>query len=479
MDDPKATSRRNFIKLATATTLVAGASDDVLGSAKTHLIEPRVRQPLSPSANDRIRIATIGVGGQGTADTNAALRRTGSADGPAAPSAQGPGVELVAVADLYDGRLAHAREVWGKQLFTTRDYREILARADVDAVIVATPDHWHTHIAVDAMKAGKDVYLEKPMVQDLDEGKVLIDTSRETNRILQVGSQRISSIVYQKAKDLYKAGAIGELNLVEAWWNRNSALGAWQYTIPPDASPKTVDWDRFLGKARKAPFDPVRFFRWRNYRDYGTGVAGDLFVHLFSGLHFVLSATGPTRVMSTGGLRYWRDGRDVPDVMLGIYEYPQTATHPGFNLSLKVNFADGGGGEEGFRFVGSEGVMTIGKGVTITRKPISKEPGVSAYTFPKATQDTIQKEYRAKYPENLKELGVTREETYVAPQGYSDSVDHLANFLDAVRMRKPVVEDAVFGFRAAGPALLTNLSYFNGRSYEWDPEKLRVKANVG
>ena len=477
MDDPKGTSRRNFIKLATATTLMAGASRDVLGSGSTHLIEPHEQQTQTASPNDRVRIATIGVGGQGMADTNAALRRTGAAaDAPSVPSPQGPGVEVVAVADLYDGRLTRAQELWGKQLFTTRDYREILARPDVDAVIIATSDHWHKNIAVAAMKAGKDVYLEKPMVQDLDEGKGVIETARETKRILQVGSQRLSSIVYQKAKELYNSGAIGELNVVEAWWNRNSALGAWQYTIPPDASPQTVDWERFLGNAPKVPFDLVRFFRWRNYRDYGTGVAGDLFVHLFSGLHFVLSSPGPTRVMSTGGLRHWKDGRDVPDVMLGLYEYPKTATHPGFNLSLKVNFADGGGGEDGFRFVGSEGMMTIGKGVTVTRKPLSKEPGLSMNTFPKAMQDAIQKEYRVKYPENLKELDATREEIYVTPQGYSDLVDHFTNFLDAVRTRKPVAEDAVFGFRAAGPALVTNLSYFKGRSFEWDAEELKVKT---
>lgn len=476
MDDPKGTSRRNFIKLATATTLVAHAPRDLLGSVGTHLIEPRPQQAQTASPNDRIQIATIGVGGQGTSDTNAALRRTEPPTDQPTPSALGPGVEVVAVADLYDGRLARAQELWGKQLFTTRDYHEILARPDVDAVIIATSDHWHREVAVEAMKAGKDVYLEKPMVQNLKEGKVLIDAARETNRILQVGSQRVSSIVYQKAKELYNSGAIGELNLVEAWWNRNTALGAWQYTVPPDASQQTVDWDRFIGRAPKMPFDPVRFFRWRNYRDYGTGVAGDLFVHLFSGLHFVLSSNGPVRVMSTGGLRHWKDGRDVPDVMLGIYEYPKTATHPAFNLSLKVNFADGGGGEEGFRFVGSEGVMTIGKGVTITRKPLSKEPGLSTNTFPKTMQDAIKKEYRAKYPENLKELNSTREEVYVTPQGYSDLVDHFANFLDAVRTRKPVVEDAVFGFRAAGPALATNLSYFEGRSYEWDPVEVKLKT---
>src|SRR5512132_1802134 len=203
MDDPKGTSRRNFIKLATATTLMAGESRDVLGSIGTHLIEPSEQQTQTASPNDRIRIATIGVGGQGMSDTNAALRRTGPSTDQANPNPLGPGVEVVAVADLYDGRLSRAQEIWGKQLFTTRDYHEILARPDVDAVIVATPDHWHRKVALEAMKAGKDVYLEKPMVQNLDEGKDLINAARETNRILQVGSQRVSSIVYQKAKDLY------------------------------------------------------------------------------------------------------------------------------------------------------------------------------------------------------------------------------------------------------------------------------------
>jgi predicted dehydrogenase len=470
----KKTSRRNFIKLATASTLVAGVSGNALGTSNTYLIQPGEQQPQT-SPNDKIRIATIGVGIQGTADTNAALGRT-TPSTDQTTNAVGANCELVGVADLYDGRLARAREIWGKQLFITRDYHEILARPDVDAVIIATSDHWHSKIALDAMKAGKDVYLEKPMVQGLDEGKPLIETARKTNRILQVGSQRVSSIVYQKAKELYRSGAIGELILVEAWWNRNSALGAWQYTLPTDASPETVDWQRFQGRGQKLPFDATRFFRWRNYRDYGTGVAGDLFVHLFSGLHFVLSSNGPTRVVSTGGLRYWKDGRDVPDVMLGIYEYPKTATHPGFNLSLKVNFVDGGGGEEGFRFVGSEGVMTIGRGVTILRKPLPKEPGLSTNTFPKLMQEAIQKEYRAKYPENLKDLNSTKEEIYLPPPGYSDQVDHLANFLSAVRSRKPVVEDAVFGFRAAGPALLTNTSYFEGRSFQWDPDAIKVVA---
>lgn len=445
-------SRRDFLRMAAATTATASVTEVL--RAQT----PAPAAQVSP--NDRIQIALVGAGGQGMSDTHVALRV--------------PGTVLVAAADVYDGRLTRSKEVWGNQVFTTRDYREILARPDVDAVIIATPDHWHAQIAIDAMKAAKDVYVEKPMVQDLEEGPRVIDAARQAKRILQVGSQRVSSIVYAKARDLYRGGAIGELNLVEAWINRNSALGAWQYSIPPDASPQTIDWDRFLGNAPKRPFEPIRLFRWRNYRDYGTGIPGDLFVHLFSGIHYVLDSYGPMRVIATGGLRYWNDGRDVPDVMMALYDYPKTSTHPAFTLVLKVNFAEGGGENQAFRFVGPEGVITIGGGgTTLARRPRPKEPGYTIDTFPQAIQDAFLKEYRAKYPEQT-DLRPGTDEVYTAPPGYTDSFDHFRNFFDAVRARTPVIEDAVFGFRAAGPALLTNLSYFESRPVGWKPEAMML-----
>lgn len=300
-------------------------------------------QSFSP--NDRIRIATIGFGGMGMGDTRYALSV--------------PGVELAAVCDVYDGRLTRARELHGDQIFTTRDYREVLARKDIDAVIVATPDHWHAALSIAAMEAGKDVYCEKPMVQSVADGQTVIAAERRTGRIFQVGSQYVTSAVYRKARDLVQSGAIGRLTMVEAWLDRNTALGAWQYSIPPDASPATVDWGRFLGRAPKRPFDAIRLFRWRNYRDYGTGVAGDLFVHLLSGLHLVTGSTGPERILSTGGLRYWNDGRDVPDVMLAMLDYAKQPAHPEFTMSLRVNLKSGVPDERfGFRFMGTDGVIT-------------------------------------------------------------------------------------------------------------------------
>jgi predicted dehydrogenase len=441
-------SRREFLQV------VAGAA----AAAPTVLRAHAGVTPQNVAANDRIRVALVGAGIRGQQDARSALRV--------------PGVELVAAADVYDGRLALAKELWGGHLFTTRDYREVLARPDVDAVMIATPDHWHMQMAVDAMKAGKDVYVEKPMVQEIDEGLRMIEAARQTGRIVQVGSQHVSSIVYAKARELFRAGAIGELNLVEAWINRNSSMGAWQYSIPPDASPQTIDWDRFLGRAPKRPFEPVRLFRWRNYRDYGTGIPGDLFVHLFTGIHFVLDALGPTRAIASGGIRHWNDGRDVPDVMLALYDYPKTASHPAFTLSLKVNFAEGAGDAYVFRFVGPEGVLTIGdNSVTLSRRPPAKEPGQTAETFAKAAQDAFMKEYRATYPDRS-ELQPRNDETYAAPQRYNSTEDHFRNFFDAVRARRPVVEDAAFGLRAAGPALLANHSYFENRPIGWDAEKM-------
>lgn len=437
---------------------VAGtAGAETLIGTRLYALASAQDQAAPVAANDHIQIALIGAGGQGMFDTKTAL--------------EVPGVKLVAVADCYDGRLAHSKELWGQDILATRDYAEVLARKDIDAVIIGTPDHWHMQASVDAMKAGKDVYCEKPMIHLYSDGPAMIETARATKRILQVGSQRVSSMVYAKAKDLLASGAIGELNMVQAYWDRNSSIGAWNYTVPPDASTETCDWPRFLGTAPKIPFNGEQFFQWRKWKAYGSGVAGDLFVHLFSGTHFITGAKGPTRAMATGGLRFWKDGRNVPDVMLGLFDYPE-----GFNLSLRVNFVDGGSEGEGFLFAGSEGTMEIaGNSVSVSRVPREKEPGLMIGTFTDAMQKQITASYREKYPV-VHPAGPPAEgyEKFVAPHDYSDSYDHFKNFFAAVRSRQPVVEDAVFGYRAAGAALLSNLSYERGAVVKWDPVEMKL-----
>jgi predicted dehydrogenase len=444
-------TRRKFLKVAGSATAAT-----VLGG-KVHTLVAQTAAPAQTSANDHIQIALIGAGGQGQGDTRSALLI--------------PGVKLVAVADCYDGRLEHSKEMWGNDIFTTRDYREILARKDVDAVIIGTPDHWHKQVSVDAMKAGKDVYCEKPMIHAYSDGPEMIEAARANKRILQIGSQRVSSIVYAKAKELLAAGAIGQLNMVNAHWDRNSAMGAWNYTVPPDASTETCDWPRFLGTAPKIPFNAEHFFQWRKWKAYGTGVAGDLFVHLFSGTHFITGSNGPTRAMATGGLRFWKDGRDADDVLLGLFDYRE-----GFNLALRVNFVDGGEESEGLVFTGSEGTMEIGwNQLTISRTPREKEPGYTINTFPEEMQKKILDSYHHKYPRSHESGPVAvAYEKYAAPEGYYDSYDHFKNFFAAVRSRQPVVEDAVFGYRAAGAALLSNLSVERGAVVKWDPDAMKL-----
>ena len=350
-------SRRKFIKTLSAASALATVPS--LGFAAKPFNIIRDLKKVSP--NDKIRIATIGMGIQGNYDTMAALRN--------------PDVELVAVADLYDGRLEHAKTAFNKGIFTTRDFREILARPDVDAVLIVTPDHWHDHITIAALQAGKHVYCEKPMVQHLDEGKAVIAAWKASGKTMQVGSQRISSASFQEAKRLVAAGDIGPINYIESNNDRFNAIGAWNYSIPPDASPQTLDWDRFLGDAPKRPFEAKRFFRWRNYKDYGTGVAGDLFIHLITGVHFVTGSLGPNRIFSSGNLAYWKDGRDVPDVMTSIMDYPKTDQHDAFQMVLRVNFANAGKINNVTRIIGSEGQIEFSEdNLILTKKKTRPGP---------------------------------------------------------------------------------------------------------
>jgi predicted dehydrogenase len=450
-------SRRNFLQSTGAVSTLVATQAAAAESAS---------RPVSP--NDRVQVGCIGFGIMGQTDvkTEAAL----------------PGVQIVAVSDVYDGRRTLAQERYGKQVFTTRDYRELLHRPDVDAVIVATPDHWHGRIATDALNAGKNVYCQKPMVREVEAGHMVIEAQKKSGRILQVGSQRVSSIMYAKAKDLIHSGAIGQVHLIEAYINRNSSLGAWQYTIPPDASPETIDWDQFLGSAPKRPFEPIRLFRWRNYRDYGTGIPGDLFVHLFTGIHFVMNSMGPQRILASGGTYYWKDGRDVPDLMVGLYDYPETDAHPGFQISFNVNFEAGSGegaDSQAFRFIGTEGVLnlSVGNALSISKRPRERDPGTTADTFSKAIKEKVLEEHRRKYPqlpETAENLETYTEESFPLPRGYSEQVAHHQTFLNAVRTRTAVVEDPVFGLRAAGPALMSNISYFERREVIWDPVEMRM-----
>lgn len=448
-------SRRKFLeKLALGASLPLFSS--LSGKAKTYQLVRPLHRKSHYAANDQINLALVGAGGMGNADMQTALRI--------------PGVRMVAACDLYDGRLDAAKKTYGEGIFTTRDYREILQRDDVDGIIIGTPDHWHKQISVDAMMNGKAVYCEKPMVHQVEEGMEVVNAQRQSGQIFQVGSQGMSSLGNEKAKELLAAGAIGTLNYAEGFWARNSPTGAWQYPIPGDASLQTVDWDAYVSNTNPRDFDPLRFFRWRNYRDYGTGVSGDLFVHLFSSLHFITNSKGPNKIQATGGLRYWKDGREVPDILLGMFDYPDTEEHPPFNLSLRVNFVDGTSGSTYLRLVGSEGAMDVKWEEVVLRKNEAIDPNADPFLAQKSKEN-------ADAPSGYDRVKMSgpNEVVYRADEGYLGAhYDHLYNFINGIRTGQQVAEDAVFGFRAAAPALLCNDSYFNNEIVYWDPENMKV-----
>ena len=450
-------SRRKFIKN------IGGVA--ALSSISTIAKPFNIIKGLKISPNDKIRIATIGMGIQGNYDTKAALKNEG--------------VEFVAAADLYTGRLERVKQTFGNDVFTTRDYREILQRKDIDAVLVVTPDHWHDKITIEALNAGKNVYCEKPMVQAINEGLPVINAWKKSGKTMQVGSQRISGSVFQEAKKIITAGDIGAINYIESNSDRFSAIGAWNYSIPTDASPSTVDWDTFLKDTAKMPFDANRFFRWRNYKNYGTGVAGDLFVHLITGVHYVVDSKGPNRIYASGGLRYWKEGRDVPDVMVAILDYPKDSNHEEFQMVLRVNFANAGTINNNTRIIGTEGQIDFsGNGLTLSKKKLPKAPGFGNYdshfTFSEAQQKEFEKEYNARYSEADRIAEPVKEIKFSAMPGDDEHKNHFANFFENIRKgSQGTIEDPIFGFRAAAPVLACNESYFQKKTIHWDPVGMR------
>ncbi len=456
----KGKTRRSFLKKATlGSALITSAPLVLASSYQQKLLLSRDYPNENFSHNDQINLGLIGSGIQGIHDLKV------------------DGVKLVAVCDLYKGRLDRAKELWGDDIAVTRDYRELLERKDIDAVIVATPDHWHKKITIDAMEAGKAVYCEKPMVQKWEEGQSIISTQKSTGKICQIGSQGMSSLGNEKAKQLYEDGAIGEIVMLDFYNDRYSAEGAWQYPIPPDANPETVDFDTFLGNAPKTPYELKRFFRWRNYQDYGTGVAGDLFVHAFSTLNHIISSNGPNRALATGGLRYWKDGRDVPDVSITLYDYPKTDTHAAFNAAFRINFIAGSGGGGGFKIIGTEGEMEVGQNsVKLVRSKLGMIPGgYSMIAYTEATQEKIRQGYASQNLETRASSLNIGETTWEAPSDYKGGhYDHFYNFFQSIRNKKTVIQDPTFGLRAAGAALLANASYYQNKPISWNPDTMKL-----
>jgi predicted dehydrogenase len=417
-------------------------------------------QAARSAPNDRITVGMIGTGARGQ-ELMQAIQKT-------------PGAEIVAVVDAYQGRVERAIDRTGGRAKAFKNYHDLLADKSIDAVVVATPDHWHKPIIVDAVRAGKDVYSEKPMTYRSSDGKEIIEAARRAERVVQVGSQGMSGAVQQKAKEYIRSGKLGQITLIRAAYNRNTAGGAWIYPIPPDASPQTVNWEMFLGPAPKRPFSLERFFRWRCYEDYSGGIATDLFVHLCTTIHFLMDAKMPARARAMGELYRWKESREVPDTVNAFLEYPE-----GFAVNLSSTFNNEFSAEGGFQILGAEGTLVLGGGAGVTFYPeiVHEDNRWIVESWPKSLEDAYWRDPKviASEIEPARNPRKREGEKFSVP-GEDATVAHFANFFESVRTRKPYWEDATAGHHAAACAHLVNLSARQRKMAEWDFKKDDIRG---
>ncbi len=444
-------SRRKFLGISAA---AAGAS--LATKAILLTPEPLLASPHPVPASDRLRFGMIGIGMQGS--------------GLLTQSITLPGVECAAACDLYDGRHTLAKEIVRPDLPVTRRYQELLADRNIDCIVAAVPDHWHKQVVVDAVSAGKDIYCEKPMSHSAADGVAMVEAAKRTGRIVQIGSQRVSSLVCKKAKELVAQGMLGDLMLVEGWLGRNDPTGAWEYPPPTDLSPQTLDWDTWQGNVAKRPFDPYIFARWRCWKEYGTGVAGDFLVHLVSGMMFILNMNeNPQQAMSMGGILRFKDGRNMPDVHATLFKYGEIPVYMRLNLGTEM--------PETYRFQGSKGILEVTEfGLSYTPQT-GKDSGPSYYDsgFPHQMRAAYEKKWHEENDPKLGQEPMLEAMTFHGPD-FDDMKPHLWNFFEAVRSRKAVVEDAVFGHHAALACHMANESYFRKTAVSWDEASKSIKS---
>ncbi len=418
----KKTTRRNFLS-ASAGFLALSAGRPSVASAQRRIL----------GANDRINVGVIGTGGRANG-----LMRTVKARIEMKGDAR-----IVATSDIYAKRKEAGRQTAGIDAKDVHhDYRDLLARPDIDAVIIATPDHWHSVMATDAIKAGKDVYLEKPMTLTVEEARDLSRTVKQSDRVLQVGSQYTSNQLYRKAREIVQDGWIGPVLWAQATYSRNSIWGEWNYEIDPGVTAEEVGWKNFLGSAPNRPFDPDRYFRWRKYWDYSGGIATDLFYHYLSPLRQIMGIEFPTRVTGSGGIYVHKD-REVPDT------YSTTIEYAGDYCTMSASMANAAANQYfGMAIYGHEGTITFDRNLVIV------EP---------------EWQFRDKF---IEKTGA--EKMYVEIPPHDMQKEHMDNFLDCVRSRQQPVFNAEFGYKIMTAIKLGVDSYRQGKVMVWDAERERV-----
>ncbi len=438
--------RRQFVKSALGAGVALGAA------SPTVFAQEKVQ-----GANDRLQLAVIGVGGRGRYLLRWVMETGGQMAPPAPPPWAPPpkppdprlAARVVAVCDVYEKRKREAQTFSGAD--GTLDYRRVLDRKDVDAVIIATPDHWHARMALEAMARGKDVYLEKPVTHTVEEARQVAEAVRRTGRVLQVGSQTTSSDQWWKARKAIQDGMIGDLVQSQGSYHRNSEEGEWNWKIDPEAGPRGtgesfVDWKMWLGEAPERPWDADRFFRFRKYWDYSGGIATDLFYHVMAPLNIAWGeAQFPHKVMASGGVYAFKD-REVPDTFALLAEYPK-----GHSLVLSSSMANE---------THVPGLIRGHEG-TIMMVPDGRFEGrVDSITI------TPQSIARKKFKERYGTIEVVLE---TEPRE-----SHMENFLRCLRSREKPVLDADTAYRAMVTIGMSVQSYREGRVLYWDARREKV-----
>lgn len=384
------------------------------------------------------------------------------------------GTEIVAVCDAYQGRVERAIERTGGRAKPLKDYRDITSRKDIDVVVISTPDHLHAKQAIDAMDAGKHIYIEKPLTYTIDEGLEIIKAATRNKVAFQVGSTGISAPLAKKAKEMIASGKLGQITMIRAYNNRNTAEGAWLYPIPPDASEKTVNWGMFLGSAPKHPFSLERFFRWRCYKDYSGGISTDLFVHLCNTIHYIMEVDMCKSAFAMGGLYRWKASRDVPDTINASLEYPE-----GFMVSISATFNNQKRAGSGVQILGTEGTLELGGGkLVLTPEIVNNNNSWVVRSWP----SELEKQYYQDSKVRLVEMPETRpprvikgEEVY-STEGINATTLHFMELFEAVKKGTPTKEDATIGHHAAACAHMINRSIEQGKVIYWDKSSKTVKS---
>jgi predicted dehydrogenase len=430
--------RRDFVKAAAT----AASSGPFLGRVL--------------GANDRILAGQIGAGGRGTYEMQVCKRL--------------PGVQTVAVADVYPPLVNKAVDLLGPGAKGYKDFRDILDRKDIDVVFVSTPDHWHALASIMAMQAGKDVYCEKPLTHNIREGQVMVKIARKHDRILQTGSQQRSAPHFQKIVNLIRSGYIGKVSTVECWNVQN--ISAKGYGNAPDTdAPTGLNWDLFLGPAPKVPYNRNRFhFNYRWFWDYSGGMMTDWGAHHMDIVQWAMDVKGPEAVSASGGKFCCEDNTETPDTLMTVFEYP------GFTARYSLRAGNSRKVESrpyGMAFYGTKGTLLVDRSsYEVIPEVVAEDRGsdfdrleaflkggeIAAYTGLHSGPPA----YTSRC-EPLTETGIKMEPAVQEA--------HVKNFLDCVRTRQRPVADVEIGHRSVSACHLGVIAYRLGRKVKWDVER--------